>query len=73
MNKNRLLKNVLIVPAIVSSLYLLVLGYYALPVADDLGWARQVAEMNPFGFVKMMFFGWQGRYSALFIDGLLCR
>ena len=71
--RNSLLYIVFLVPAIVSSVYLLVLGYYALPVADDLGWARQVTEMNPFGFVKMMYFGWQGRYSALFVDGILCK
>lgn len=73
MKYNRLLIIVLIVPAIISSLYLLVLGYYALPVADDLGWARQVTEMGPFRFVKMMFLEWQGRYSALFVDGVLCK
>ena len=73
MKNNRLLSVLFIVPAIASSLYLLVLGYYALPVADDFGWAVQVREMGPFGFVKMMFFGWQGRYSALFVDGILCK
>lgn len=73
MKNSRFLILLFIVPAIVSSLYLLVLGYYALPVADDLGWAMQVREMGPFGFVKMMFLGWQGRYSALFVDGILCK
>lgn len=73
MKNNRLLLVVLFLSALASSLYLLVLGYYALPVADDLGWARQVEDLNPFGFVKMMFMGWQGRYSAIFVDGILCR
>lgn len=59
--------------AMTTILYLLILGYYALPTADDWGWARDVANRNPFGFVKFFYFGWQGRYSALLIDGALCK
>ena len=53
--------------------YLLLLGYYALPTADDWGWARQATDLNPFGFVNMFYFGWQGRFSALLVDGTLCK
>jgi hypothetical protein len=61
------------IAAVLSTAYLLLLGYYALPTADDWGWARQVSDRNPFGFVKMFYFGWQGRFSALLIDGALCK
>ena len=63
----------LVVAAIASSLYLWVLGYFALPAADDFGYARQVSELNPFGFVKKMYYEWQGRYSTLFVDGILSK
>ena len=46
------------IAAVLSTAYLLLLGYYALPTADDWGWARQVSDRNPFGFVKMFYFGW---------------
>lgn len=59
--------------AIATLAYLLMLGYFALPTADDWGWARQVSDLNPFGFVKAFYFGWQGRFSALLIDGALCK
>lgn len=61
------------IAAIVSTCYLLILGYFALPTADDLGWARQVSDSGIGNFVKKTYFDWQGRYSALFVDGLLCK
>lgn len=63
----------LVITAVVSTLYLLMLGYYALPTADDWWWTNLVEEMNPFGFVKHFYLVWQGRYSALLVDGALCR
>ena len=63
----------LFVAAVVTMLYILILGYYALPTADDWKWMPMVESLNPFGFVKHFYLGWQGRYSALLVDGALCQ
>ena len=74
----RVIKNIwhimaLLLAAIGSLVYLLMLGYFALPTADDWGWARLVSDFGSFGFVHMFYYCWQGRFSALLIDGTLCR
>ena len=71
--KSVLITSFLTIAAILSSVYLLMLGYYALPTADDWGWARQASDLGSFGFVKAFYYGWQGRFSAILVDGTLCR
>lgn len=73
MKREKIVYIALIIAALASTCYLLMLGYFALPSADDFGWTRQVSEINPFGFVKKFYFEWQGRYSGLFVDGILCQ
>lgn len=71
--QKKIINIVCFVAALVSSMYLLMLGYYALPTADDWGWARQVSDLGSFGFVRIFYYGWQGRFSALLVDGTLCK
>lgn len=63
----------LFVAAVTTTLYLLMLGFYALPTADDWAWTPLVESLNPIGFVKHFYLTWQGRYSALLVDGALCQ
>ncbi len=60
----------LILLAVITTSYLLVLGYYNSFLLDDYAFIAKVRQQGIFGFISHMYLTWQGRFGAFFLSGL---
>ena len=63
-------KYLILSAAIITSVYLLMLGYYNVLSLDDYGCVADVDHTSVFGYVQNMYMTWQGRWSAFFVDAI---
>ena len=61
----------LIVAAIVSSIYLLMLGWFNAPALDDYGYIYMVEEKGVWGMMATAYNGWQCRFSTFLVNGTI--
>lgn len=66
-----IVKVCLLIAALVSSAYLLMLGWYNTLSLDDYGFVAEIEEQGPWEFTKNMYLNWQGRFSAFFVSSYL--
>ena len=66
-----IVKVCLLIAAVVSSAYLLMLGWYNTLSLDDYGFVADIEEQGPWEFTKNMYLNWQGRFSAFFVSSYL--
>lgn len=58
------------IASIVSTLYLLMLGWYNVPCADDYEYIPLVENEGLLNFVYCVYNGWQCRFSTFFVNGI---
>lgn len=59
------------IAAILSTIYLLIIGWYNVLSLDDYGYTAGVEENGVFGLVRDAYMGWQCRFSTFFVNGLI--
>lgn len=60
-----------IVCALISTAYLLMLGYYNTILLDDYGFMVQLREMSPWNFASTMYMTWEGRFLPFVSSGIV--
>ncbi|MBQ9752772.1 MAG: hypothetical protein IJV81_08120 [Paludibacteraceae bacterium] len=63
----------LIIAAIATFVYLMVLGVFATPSADDFGFTAMVRDKGICNLVKTMYMTWQCRYVSFFVNGIVFK
>lgn len=71
MRVNKFFKLCLLIAAICSSAYLLVLGWFNMPSLDDWGYIAMAEDEGLFGMIKTAYNGWQCRFSTFFVNGII--
>ena len=66
-----IVKVCLLIAALVSSVYLLMLGWYNTLSLDDYGFVAEIEQQGPWSYTKNMYMNWQGRFSAFFVSSYL--
>lgn len=60
----------MIVLAVISTIYLLLIGFYNSYLLDDYIFLNNVRESGVWGFIKNMYLTWQGRYGGFLLSAL---
>ena len=68
--KDKIIALFLILSAVSTTVYLLMLGWYNVLTLDDYSCVANVDHAGVFGFVSEMYLFWQGRWSAFTVDAL---
>ena len=71
--KNKLLNFLFTISCLISTYYLLGLGYYNSFILDDYGIISSVEKTGIFTFVKDIYMTWQGRFSSFFLTASLFK
>ena len=66
-----IVKSCLLIAALVSSFYLLMLGWYNTLSLDDYGFVADIEQQGHWDYMKDMYLHWQGRFSAFFVSSYL--
>lgn len=72
-NINLAIHVLLVLSAIATTAYLLVLGWFNTLSLDDYGFASQMSVFTPWEWTKHMYMTWQGRFSDFFISGFIFK
>lgn len=73
MNKSNISKIFLLLAALCTTLYLLMLGWFNSLSLDDYGFAVDIRQFTPWEWTKHMYMTWQGRFSDFFISGFVFK
>ena len=68
---NRVIKVLLVVAAVCTTAYLLMLGWFNTLSLDDYGFAVDLSNMSPWGWMKHQYLTWQGRFSTFLVNGYI--
>jgi len=72
MKYKELIKNsTLILAALTTSAYLLMLGWFNTLSLDDYGFAELMSHSSPWDWMKEMYMTWQGRFSTFLVSGCI--
>ena len=66
-----IVKLCLLIAALVSSIYLLMLAWYNTLSLDDYGFVADIEQQGHWDYMKDMYLNWQGRFSAFFVSSYL--
>lgn len=69
--KELFLKITVILAALSSAVYLLILGWFNTLSLDDYGFVVDVSHFSPWGWMKHMYMTWQGRFATFLINGYI--
>ena len=69
--KENLIKCVLWVAAVLSTMYILMTGWYNVPSLDDYGFIADVERIGLWNLIKTMYLTWQCRFSTFFVNGII--
>lgn len=58
------------IAAIMSTIYILMIGWYNVPSLDDYGYIAAVEKDGVWNLVRSAYMGWQCRFSTFFVNGL---
>lgn len=70
-HKELFLRITLIIAALSTSAYLLMLGWFNMLCLDDYGFAVDLSLFSPWEWTKRMYMTWQGRFSAFWVSGYI--
>ena len=67
----KITKYALLIVAVITTFYLLLLGWFNTLTADDFGFVYRVESLGLWGFIKHAYMTWQCRFSSYFLVGIL--
>lgn len=71
MNRELLIKVLLVVAAVCTTAYLLMLGWFNTLSLDDYGFAVDISHLSPWEWMVRQYMTWQGRFSAFLVSGYI--
>lgn len=71
MNTNVIIKQLLLIVAICTTAYLMMLGWFNTLSLDDYGFAVDMSRYTPWEWAKEIYMTWQGRFSSFFVSGFI--
>lgn len=70
-DRNRVIKVLLVVAAVCTTAYLLMLGWFNTLSLDDYGFAVDLSHMTPWQWMERQYMTWQGRFSTFLVSGYI--
>lgn len=64
-------KGLLLIAAVATTAYILMLGWFNMLCLDDYGFAVDISHFSPWEWTKRMYMTWQGRFSTFMVSGYL--
>ena len=68
---NRVIMALLVLAAVCSTAYLLMLGWFNTLSLDDYGFAVDLSHLSPWEWTKRQYMEWQGRFSSFLVSGYI--
>lgn len=70
---NRVIKALLVVAAVCTTAYLLMLGWFNTLSLDDYGFVVNMTRYTPWKWAVLQYVAWSGRFSNYFISGCMFK
>lgn len=70
---NRIINVLLIVASVCTTAYLLMLGWFNTLSLDDYSFVVDMTQNSVFGWTKLMYETWQGRFSTFLVSGCIFK